>query len=310
MTHAIKWSICLLMLALSGCNTYHITTNPSVKQSMAKAHAQYAAIRQGKIEYYRFGSGSPIVLIPGYATDVSGWNREFLLGLAQHHELIVLNNRNVGGSVIHSTRYKSKDLANDISQLIEYVQIKKPTIIGISMGGMIAEQLAATHEDQIGKLILINTAIAGRQSIHPSPEIEKAMLNIPYNKLGRYIMAVNLFFPPSSRLNMAYQLAVDRFQPDHYIEIDPASIFPQQRQLILDWAKDNSTAKKLQKIGLPVLILNGEADAVIPPKNSQILAKTFRHATLIRYKEGGHAMIYQYPKEITSLIHTFIQSAG
>ena len=58
---------------------------------------------------------------------------------------------------------------------------------------------------------------------------------------------------------------------------------------------------------MPVLILNGTADAVIPPINSSILVQTIPHAELIRWKDGGHAMIYQYPKQIAQCIDNFIR---
>lgn len=81
---------------------------------------------------------------------------------------------------------------------------------------------------------------------------------------------------------------------------------PQQRQLIERWLDDNATAKKISQLPMPVLVLNGEADIVIPPVNSEILANTIPHAQLVRWKEGGHAMIYQYPVEMGNKINHFI----
>ena len=60
---------------------------------------------------------------------------------------------------------------------------------------------------------------------------------------------------------------------------------------------------------MPVLILNGEADSVIPPINSIILTRTIPHAQLVRWKEGGHAMIYQYPEQIANTVNDFISGA-
>jgi pimeloyl-ACP methyl ester carboxylesterase len=303
----LRWIGTFLPLFLSACSIHHQPiSSGSIKKNLSSLHAQYAAIANGKIEYYRFGDGSPVVLIAGYATDISSWDQEFLTALSAQHNLIVFNNRNVGGSVIHSTQYESKDLADDTAQLIQVLGLKKPAVIGISMGGMIAQQLAVLHPNQLGQLILINTAIAGKQAIHPSPEVEKKMLERPKNKFERYVSAIQLFFPPSWRVQMAYDLAVDRFQPENYTDVDTTAIMPAQRQLVLHWIADNSTAYKIKKLMLPVLILNGEADIVIPPTNSLILTRNIPHATLMRWKEGGHAMIYQYPQQIASVTHQFI----
>ncbi|HVE44762.1 MAG TPA: alpha/beta hydrolase [Gammaproteobacteria bacterium] len=292
----------LLIVLLSGC---------SVPAENAKQITpQYAAIQNGRLEYYRFGHGSPIVLIPGYVTDISSWDRQFLATLAAKHQLIAFNNRNVGGSHVQSDHYESQDLARDTYQLIQKLHLRKPAILGISMGGMIAQQLAVRYPNKIGQLILINTAIAGRQSVRPSPATEKMMLDMPTSKLGRYMIALKLFFPASQRTQMGFALALNRFQPENYTEIDPAAVISQQRFLVLQWTKDNATAKKLSRLNIPVLILNGIADSVIPPINSVILADTIPHAKLIRWQDGGHAMIYQYPKSIANAVNDFIAKSS
>lgn len=270
----------------------------------------YTPIADGRIEYYRLGNGSPIVLIPGYATDVSSWSKAFLMALAKHHQLIIINNRNVGGSQVHSSRYDSQDLANDDYQLIKNLKLKKPTVLGISMGGMIAQQVAVLHPDVVGKLVLINTIISGHKGKPPSEKMKNTLINIPRNKLGFYKVAVSNFFPENWKFRMAYKLVVDRFQPPKTTEIDLNDIINQQQHLIRDWTNDDLTAEKLHKLSMPVLILNGEADIVIPPVNSVILAHAIPHSKLLRWKEGGHAMIYQYPEEIANKISRFIDSTS
>ncbi|MHB1949013.1 MAG: alpha/beta fold hydrolase [Gammaproteobacteria bacterium] len=197
-------------------------------------------------------------------------------------------------------------MAKDTYQLIQDLHLRKPAILGISMGGMIAQQLAVLQPDKIGHLILINTAIAGKNTVHPSPEVEATLLNMPESKLGRYQVALKLFFPPDWRVRMAYALAFDRFQPLHYQEIDAAKVIPKQRQLILGWLQDDKTASKINKLSVPTLILNGEADIVIPPVNSVILLRAIPHAQLYRWREGGHALNYQFPNQLALTIHHFM----
>ena len=292
-------------MTLAGCGI-HESSNHYPSKNLNTAKSEFAKVKNGYIEYYRFGNGSPIILIPGYATDVSSWDRAFLARLAQQHEVIVLNNRNVGRSYVHSSSYEAQDLANDIYQLIQQLNLKKPAVLGISMGGMIAQQLAVLHTDKLGQLILINTAIAGKQAIPPTPKVEKMMLQKPKNKLDQYVVAIELFFPAQSRMQMAYALAVERFQPPNYKEIDSATLMPLQQHLINNWIKDNTTAKKISQLDLPVLILNGTADDVIPPVNSLILARTIPDAQLIRWNNGGHGMLFQYPTEIADTVNNFI----
>jgi pimeloyl-ACP methyl ester carboxylesterase len=297
------------LFILSGCSTYDPSTHQYATEKFRTLSLHYVATSQGKIEYYQSGSGTPIVLIPGYATDVSSWNREFLATLAQHHQIIVPNNRNVAGSQMASTTYQSEDLANDTYELIQKLGLKKPTVIGISMGGMIAQQLAVLHPNALGHLILINTSIAGETAVHPTQSVEKDLRGLSKYKVGFYVSAINLFFPPSWKMQMAYSLVADRFHPQNLTEIDAGSVMPQQQRLIMHWLDDNATAKKISQINLPVLVLNGEADIVIPPVNSVVLANTIPNAKLLRWKDGGHAMIYQYPEDIGNKINHFITTS-
>lgn len=268
---------------------------------------RFAITPHGQIEYYKMGKGTPIILIPGYATDLTSWNREFLIALAKQHELIILNNRNVGRSFGYSTDYDSKVLANDVSDLCKALRLKKTNVLGISMGGMIAQQFAVLHPEQLYKLVLINTAIAGQKSVRPPADIANRLLNMPTNKFKRYQLSLELFFPPEWKTRMAFALIFERFQPQSYQEINlPVTLSPQQH-LLMRWLADNATRSKLKKVTAPVLILNGQADIVIPPENSIILTKIFPHATLVRWKDGGHAMIYQFPLQMANVINHFLE---
>lgn len=294
------------ILFFSGCLPL-IGFTQSVHSQLNNLLPNYVAIPHGQIEYYQTGQGTPIILISGYATDVSSWNRKFLVTLQQNHKLYIPNNRGVGKSKIASVSYQSEDLANDIYAMIQQLKIKKPTIIGISMGGMIAQKLAVLHPEVLGKLVLINTAISGEKAVLPSNQVKETLLNLS-NKFGFFLTAIKFFFPPEWKVKMIYALIVEHFQPRNLTPIDLNLILKKQQQLILNWPKDNNTAEKLKKINIPVLILNGEADIIIPPINSLLLSNTIPHAKLMRWQDGGHAMIYQYPKEIGNAIHHFISA--
>jgi pimeloyl-ACP methyl ester carboxylesterase len=281
------------------CGDYPVENLKTVKP-------QYVAIKNGKMEYYRFGNGSPLVLIPGYATDVSSWNQNFLAALAVRHQVIVFNNRKVGGSSVTTAAYDSQALASDTYQLIQGLKLKKTAVLGISMGGMIAQKLAVLHPTTINRLVLINTAIAGGHSVHPQPAVEKEMMNIPSNKYKRYFLALRLFFPPQWRMQMGVALARDRFFPENYAETDLSPVLPLQQGFLKEWMGDQTTAKSLAQLSVPVLILNGRADQVIPPANSDILKATIPHSQLLTWQEGGHAMIYQYPEEIARAVNKFL----
>ena len=277
----------------------------SLPPETAPPSHRYVPVAHGYIEYYEVGAGSPIVLIPGFATDVSSWSKTFIMALARHHRLILINNRNIGGSRVQSSSYTSQDLAYDLSQLIHMLHLKKPMILGISMGGMIAQQLAVLYPDQVGHLVLINTAVPGHYSVHPKPAIEKRMLDLPQHILGFYVAALNTFFPPPWKSKMAYRLVVDRFQPPRQKMTTLHDMMTMQRPLVLHWLQEDRAWDKIARLTMPTLIINGKADIVIPPLNSVILSERIPHAKLLQWEDGGHAILFQYPEEIAAEIHVF-----
>ena len=240
-------------------------TEPKSTLSLSSLKTHVLSTKDGGIEYYRFGKGSPIVLLPGYLTDISSWPQRFLKTLALEHELIVLNYPGVGHSKPLPVNYKPIDFAHDIFHVIQKLRLKKPTLVGISMGGMVAQLVSVHHQESLSHLILINTAIAGENSKRPSAEIQKQILHMPNALIGRFWVADHLFFPFFTRLPMGIALISDRFLPADYKPINPRLVNRFQRHFILEWAKDNTSAKKIKQLHLPVLILNGKADGVIPP---------------------------------------------
>lgn len=280
MKYYLYWSLKIttiwLIVILSACNKYRYPKPDINSRSLINnAKSQILPIQKGRLEYYRFGEGPPLVLLPGYLTDISSWPTSFLLTLSKQHEVILLNYRGVGRSKVSASHYQSKDLAEDVYQLIKGLRIEDPDVVGISMGGMIAQHLAVLHQTALGKLILINTAISGHKSIHPRPAIERQMLNMPTSNIKKLIFAVRLFFPFPTRFPMLIALVTNRYVPHDYQPINSEAILKDQKKLILAWSHDDAIAHSIAHLNMPVLILNGQGDGVIPPINSLILKKHY-----------------------------------
>src|SRR6266700_1992234 len=114
-TSFVVFLFILGMMSLTFANNFSL-------QELQQIKPQFLKMKHGVIEYYRFGQGKPIILISGFATNVSSWNSQFLLTLASQHEVIVFDNRNVGGSVNETQKYSSADLAEDVYDLIQLLR--------------------------------------------------------------------------------------------------------------------------------------------------------------------------------------------
>lgn len=267
---------------------------------------QIIATPTGKIEYYRFGKGTPLVLITGYFANVHTWSASFLKALAAKHDVIIFNNRNVGGSTNSSNKYQAADLAEDTKYLLDGLHLSHVSLLGISMGGMIAQQFAITYPKAVDHLILINTFIAGIKPVYPNKEVQEDLYRTPKGKFKQYLMALRILFPPQARYKMFFVFFHDRFQSQVKEAPMSARTIEQQRQLVLDWIKDKPALEKIKQLKIPVLILSGGSDSVIPPSNTDVLHKEIPHSILIRWKDGGHVMIFQYPESIANVINQWL----
>src|SRR5918999_3188259 len=116
------------------------------------------------IAYKIFGKGDPIFLINGYSHSMDNWDPTLLERLASNHTVIIFNNRGIGNTTSGENRFFSiAQFANDTAGLLDVLEIKQADILGYSMGGFIAQELALTHPDRVGKLIIYASICGGNE---------------------------------------------------------------------------------------------------------------------------------------------------
>ncbi len=281
--------------------------SPTYTQTLSNELVPYFVNTSGgKIEYYRFGHGTPLILIAGYFANVKSWSMSFLKALSAEHDVVILDNRNVGGSFNSAKSYTAFDLARDVNDLISALHFSHVNVLGISMGGMIAQQFAISYPKKVDHLILVNTFIAGIEPTLPSKQVEDDLYHQPHGKLSQYLMALRVLFPPEARFKMFFRFMGDRFNPTTTETALSPSVIKQQQGLVLAWIKDTNALQKIRQLKIPVLILSGGADEIIPYRNTDILKQEIPHAVMVRWQRGGHAMTFQYPREIALVINQWL----
>jgi len=121
------------------------------------------SVNGAKIVYRRLGSGRPLLVLNGFGATSSDWDPLFIHGLACYNELILLDNRGIGGSADDGAPFDIARLANDAAQVIGTLNFERISILGWSMGGFIAQTLALHHPNRINKLILLSTDPGGSE---------------------------------------------------------------------------------------------------------------------------------------------------
>jgi pimeloyl-ACP methyl ester carboxylesterase len=258
----------------------------------------------GAIAYYRFGRGSPIVLVTGYRSTLAEWNAYFLGELAARHEVIVFDNRGVGRSVAANGDYRVQDLGSDTIALVEGLKLRDVTLLGWSMGGMIAQEAIEASPSTARRLVLIDTMPPGPPGLAVSPGALQALSGHEPDSFAR-IMA--LLFPQSVVARAEQCFMKDMFAPAGYVPPRISdSIAQQQVALMRQWHLDKGAATELHTLGIPTLVLGGTDDRILPIANDIALERMLAHAALDEVTGGGHAMMYQFPRTLARRIEAFV----
>jgi pimeloyl-ACP methyl ester carboxylesterase len=123
-----------------------------------------------RIVYRRIGKGRPLVVLNGFGATSADWDPSFIDRLASSNELILLNNRGIGGSTDDGQPFDIATLATDAAHVIETLGIECVSVMGWSMGGFIAQALALNYADRVNKLVLLSTDSGGIEADLASPD--------------------------------------------------------------------------------------------------------------------------------------------
>jgi pimeloyl-ACP methyl ester carboxylesterase len=248
------------------------------------------------------GRGPPLLVLNGFAATSADWDPSFIDRLASCHELILLNNRGIGGSTDDGQSFDIGKLAEDAAHVITTLGFERTSVMGWSMGGFIAQALAVEHPDRFDKLILLSTDSGGTDADLASPAVWSRLIDISGTPHEQARRLVSLLFPSgvaeSFYRDFGDVIAGARAQLS-------AELLKRQAAAMDDW-HGNGVANRLQQIRMPVFIATGTEDIVIPPSNALKLVNTIPGAWLAQFPRSGHAFMAQYPEAVAELINSFL----
>ena len=229
----------------------------------------------------------PLLLIMGLAVSSRAWDRLPQL-LAQRFFVIVFDNRGTGRSARRGFAYRMAGLADDAAAVLDAAGARDAHVFGISMGGMIAQELALRHPDRVRSLALGCTFACWRSARAPSlrTKIDLLLLNLgsaTAARLGRLLVSPQWHSQnPTSALEWIRRAEPTRFR----------SALAQ----LLAVGRHNTTSR-LAQIRAPTLVLTGDMDRLIPPQNSEVLARAIPGARLLMLQGAGHAFPLEREEE-------------
>jgi pimeloyl-ACP methyl ester carboxylesterase len=251
------------------------------------------------VSYKMFGKGQPLLLIPGYSMTMDMWDPIVLDKLSSNHTIIIFDNRGIGNTTAGNKSPSIQQFANDTAGLIDALGIKKPVdILGLSMGGFIAQELTLLHPEKVNKLIIHASSCGGKESLPPqvSPKVMTSMIS---GNATVDIFASTLF--PKEWIKQH----ADYIQKN-IIAVPMGKVSKQSLHLQFEAnSKWIGTCNRLSTITKPTLVITGSEDITSPPVNSLRIAEKIPGAWLVQIKGGGHGVMFQYPEEFTAILETF-----
>ncbi|OIN98134.1 MAG: hypothetical protein AUJ49_13765 [Desulfovibrionaceae bacterium CG1_02_65_16] len=235
----------------------------------------------------------PLLLITGYAVTKEMWNADFVRALAAHRRVLLLDNRGMGPSTSGGESFGIRDMARDAAALLDALGIRQADVLGWSMGGMTAQELALARPDLVAALVLYATA--------PDTDQLMPVLDRMAAMSGQQLLAA--IFPPTWAA--AHPQALARLpKPPRPPDMN---VIARQYAAMRAWT---GSANRLQALPMPVLLLAGDADWVCPPEMSRRMADSIPRSRLALLPGGGHWMMHQFPGELAGLINNFLDATG
>ena len=279
-----------------------------MRESETYIHAPNKSIRTANgitYVYRELGEkiGIPIVFFTHLSANLDNWDPRIIDGIAKQHWVITFDNTGVGlssGQVPGTI----KEMAEDAIDFIKALGFKQIDILSFSMGGMIAQELLELEPTLIRKVILTGKGPRGGKGIENVTKISN-------QDLVRAIFTLKdvktyLFFTRTSNGKKKAKEFLARIKERKQNRDKMISLkgYYTQLKAINRWGK--STPADLSKIKQPILVVNGEADRMVPTENSYDLVQRLPNSKLVIYKDAGHGAIFQYHEEFTKEVLAFL----
>lgn len=256
------------------------------------------------IAYKQLGNaeGKPIILITGASSTMDMWNPLLLEALIlANYKVIIFENRGVGESTTGTKEFSINQFAIDTVSLLDALGINKTDVLGWSMGGFIAQQLAVTNPDRVDNLILYATSCGGSKDRPTPPEIIEIDKNTSMSQSEKMQKLAPLFFAPASWFEA---------HPDYLQYFPVPKEYPIPQQIHLKQLDASTTwvgiCNALSNITQPTLVIVGMNDD--PAPDSLTLAEKIPGSWLIRIGDAGHGLMYQHPNEFNRVVMTFLEN--
>jgi len=275
------------------------------------APTQFLHVGNEKYAYRRFGVGTarPLLCLQHFTGTLDNWDPAVTDPLAAGREVILFNSAGVGrssGTVPHTVA----GMATHTLAFLDGLGLTSCDVLGYSLGGMVAQQIAQDRPAIFRRMILVATAPRGGKDIM---HLEKPSLakHIADPTLQGYARLQKIFFAPTESSQTAGQSFITRLaqRTDDLDSPSGPDVAAAQIAAFRDWEQFSGMRfENLKSIRHPTLVVNGVQDEMIPVANSYWLGENLPNAVLLTYPNAGHGALFQYHESFTRQASAFLAS--
>jgi len=250
-----------------------------------------------ELHYERAGAGEPLLLIQGMSANHLAWGRPFSALLEEDFEVISFDNRGIGLSRPVTEGFSIAEMAADTAGLLEALEIESAHVLGISMGGMIAQELALAHPDRLRSLTLGCTYCGGEGSQLMDPADFQGLVEAMGSGDAQRV------FRAMYELNLSPRFRADQSRYADFTAM--AEALPAPRETIglqVQAIMAHDTNGRLPGIAVPTLVVHGTVDRVLGYPNGPLIASLVPGARLETYEDVGHMFWWEQPERTAELI--------
>jgi pimeloyl-ACP methyl ester carboxylesterase len=253
-----------------------------------------------RMAYETAGTGFPLLLINGLGGDRREWLFQ-VPAFARRFRVIAFDNRGSGESESPPGPYTTAGMADDAAELLSFLGTERVHVLGVSLGGMIAQEVALRHPGRVERLVLACTSPGGDPSVRPSSEALAAFIRAPGGDREAELRRTIPF------------LYSGRYQREHPEEIEafiarrlsaPASAEGYAAQLSA--AVGHSAGDRLKGVRAPALVITGTADLLVPPVNSERIAERIPGAKLVLLPGAPHRLFAENAESFNREVLAFL----
>jgi pimeloyl-ACP methyl ester carboxylesterase len=275
------------------------------------APTQFVEVNGVRFAYRRFGNaaGVPLVFNQHFTGTMDHWDPLVSDGLAKDREVILFNNAGVSSSSGEVPTRIEKMGAHAVA-FIKALRLTKVDVLGFSIGGFVAQEIALQAPDLVRRMVLVGTGPRGGEGMATLTPEAQEIFGATYDKPDHLWLRVH--FTESAKSQAAgreflkrFRLRAENRDPEVNEKVAPAQI-----EAISEWgAPRDEPFEYLKSIRQPALVVNGGRDVIIYAVNSFILQQHLPNAELILYPDANHGSQYQYPKQFVRHVSAFLSEA-